>query len=180
MKEGSVPVKMICWLSFKAFWWLRWRSVHCCVSLSLSLSLFIYFAISCGILYGVKIWIASLKMNAEVSGKEEHEKQAETYLTDRLLNALTRSVAALSIWFIANAPSSGWPSAFDVSQLRIHYFAMQSESAAASVCSLFLPEIAVLFASLCWFAFSPSPCSTFSSVKIQSWSCVRALCIVWQ
>lgn len=35
-------------------------------------------------------------MNAEVGGKEEHEKQAETYLTDRLLNALTRSVRLLA------------------------------------------------------------------------------------
>lgn len=33
-----------------------------------------------------KTWIASLEISTEVSGKEEQEKQAETYLTDWLLN----------------------------------------------------------------------------------------------
>lgn len=33
-----------------------------------------------------KTWIASPEINTEVSGKEEQEKQAETYLTDWLLN----------------------------------------------------------------------------------------------
>lgn len=33
-----------------------------------------------------KTWIASLEINIEVGGKEEQEKQAETYLTGWLLN----------------------------------------------------------------------------------------------
>lgn len=33
-----------------------------------------------------KIWIAPLEINTEVGGKEEQEKQAETYLTGWLLN----------------------------------------------------------------------------------------------
>lgn len=32
-----------------------------------------------------KIWIAALEINTEVGGKEEQEKQAETYLTGWLL-----------------------------------------------------------------------------------------------
>lgn len=33
-----------------------------------------------------KTWIASLEINTEVGGKEEQEKQEETYLTGWLLN----------------------------------------------------------------------------------------------
>lgn len=94
-----------------------------------------------------KIWTASLKINTEMGGKDEQEEQEKTYLRDCLLNGSNTTglkALLLLVWFIANAPSYGCPSASDINQLWIHYFVMQSVSAAGLVYSLLLPETAVL------------------------------------
>lgn len=55
-----------------------------------------------------KIWTASLKINTEMGGKDEQEKQAKTYLRDWLLNGSNKTglkALLLLAWFITNAPS---------------------------------------------------------------------------